>query len=284
MSEKSLEQASAADGAKRTSSSKKPSRSLQIIAIAVLAILLVPLAYIGYIYAATPEVIRNPKLEHYHFRLQVLVNGKAENFALAKYQEGYSKDQCTADLPTHPFHFHDQKDQFVHVHWEGMTGGLLMKYYGWNYVGGPHGSLGYKLSGPGGKHQVAIHGSALPPVPSDAKFYVYTGDETSYRERSFDDWKNQDIEVFLGKTSNFPAHEINKQSSLLDHIFPKAYAHNGVDDGDADGVETEQEKLTRLNNLLGNVVIFVQPNKPTDAQIKSRFNMLTPLTDSTCGG
>ena len=50
------------------------------------------------------------------------------------------------------------------------------------------------------------------------------------------------------------------------------------------GEETEEEKLTRINNMIGNVVIFVQKDKPTDQQIKERFNDLEPLSDSTCGG
>ena len=95
------------------------------------------------------------------------------------------------------------------------------------------------------------------------------------------------MEQFFGTTSNSPAHEINKggQTSLLDKVFPKAYAHGTADDADGnDGDETEQEQLTRINNLIGNVVIFAQKDKPTDQQIKDRFNKLEPLSDSTCGG
>ena len=59
----------------------------------------------------------------------------------------------------------------------------------------------------------------------------------------------------------------------------------GIADGDVgqSGQETEEEQLTRINNLVGNVVIFVQSDKPTDRQIKDRFNDLEPLTDSSCG-
>lgn len=242
--------------------------------------------YYSYIYASSPSVVRNPKLEHYHFRMQVLVNGKSENFAEDKYQQDYAKDQCNADLPEQPIHFHDQKDQFTHIHWEGMTGGMVMKYYGWNYIGGINKALGYKLDDLGDIQKVNTHGNFLPAVPANAKFYIYTGDGNGYKEKSFDDWKNQDLEQFFGVTSNSPAHELNKQqSSLLDSIFPTAYAHGTADDSDGDdGSETQEERLTRINNLLGNVVIFLQNDKPTDMQIKERFNTLEPLSDSTCGG
>lgn len=270
----------------------------------LLAVLLVPLLYAGYVYSASPDVVRNPKLEHYHFRMQILVNGKSENFGSKAYQTGYAKDQCNANLPEQPIHFHDNKDQFTHIHWEGMTGGMVMKYYGWNYISGMNNALGFKLDDLKDVQKVTTHGNYLPKLAADSNFYVYTGDENGYKQRNFDDWKDQDLEQFFNRTSNFPAHKMNQEkSSLLDVLFPKAHAHGTVDDADGDdgtpatddtGLQglrppappevSEQEELTRINNLVGNVVIFAQRDKPTDQQIKDRFNDLEPLTNSTCGG
>ncbi len=258
---------------------------LKIVSLVLVGIIVLAGSYAGYLYAVSPKVIRNPKLEHYHFRMQVLVNGRAEDFSSQKYQRGYAKDNCNALLPEQPIHFHDDKDQFTHIHWEGMTGGMVMKYYGWNYIGGMNNALGYKLDNLSDPQKVTIHGDYLPDVPKDANFYIYTGDENSYKERSFDDWKDLDLEEFFGKTSNFPAHKLNEQTSFIDKIFSKTYAHGTADDADGpDGTETQEEKRTRLNNLLGNAVIFVQNEKPSSQQIQDRFNMLEPLSESTCGG
>ena len=174
------------------------------IGIVLLGLVLLQIGGIIFQVFATPGVIRSPQLEHYHFRMQIIVDNKAEDFSQEQYQEDYAKDQCTADLPDHPMHFHDQKDQIVHIHWEGMTGGLVMKYYGWNYIGGPNNSLGYQKTGRFSIQQVPIHGKVLPNVPKRDHIYVYTGDENGYKERSFDDWKKQDLEEFFGVTSNFP--------------------------------------------------------------------------------
>lgn len=263
-------------------------RKTKWLLVAVTVVLLIPLAFATYIYVASPFVIRNPKLEHYHFRMQMLVDGKAEDFSTKAYQTGYAKDQCNASLPEQPIHFHDNKDQFTHIHWEGMTGGMVMKYYGWNYIGGISNALGYKLDDLKDPQKVTTHGNYLPQVSEQDNFYVFTGNENGYKQRSFEDWKNQDLEQFFGVTSNSPSHKINngEQVTWLDRLFPKAYAHSGEDDGNdgEPGEETEQEKLTRINNLIGNVVIFAQKDKPTDQQIKDRFDDLEPLSDSTCGG
>lgn len=238
----------------------------------------------GYLYAASPPAIRNPKFQHYHFRMQVVINGKVENFGDQKYQIGYSKDNCNAALTVQPIHFHDSKDQMVHIHWDGMTGGMVLKYYGWNYIGGMKGALGYKLNNLGDIQEVRIHGDYLPAPPKDARLYIFTGDESSYQERQSADFLHSDLEDFFGKKSNLPGEDA--QASLLRHIFPKASAHGAEkhQDSDAAAHETEGEKLTRINNLIGNVVIFAQKDQPADQQVKDRFNDLEPLGDSTCGG
>lgn len=266
-------------------------RHLVVVMVAVGLLLAIPLGIAAYAYASTPAVVRAPKLEHYHFRMQILVNGKAENFGDKKYQTGYNKDQCNANLPEQPIHFHDNKDQFTHIHWEGMTGGMVMKYYGWNFIGGADNSLGYKMDDLADIQKVTTHGDYLPDVPEGDSIYVYSGDERSYKKRSLKDWTEQDLEKFFNKKSNSPAHDINYgEPDVFSALFPTASAHGGVDDGpdgepgETTSEETTDEKLTRINNLIGNVVLFVQKDAPSDQQIKQRFAQLEPLSESTCGG
>lgn len=249
--------------------------------LVLLAFAFVIVSFGGYLYAASPAAIRTPKLDHYHFRMQVLMNGAPENFADDKYQQEYVKDQCSTDLPEEPIHFHDKKDQFVHVHWDGMTGGLVMKQYGWNYIGGLTDILGYTRHD-GKVHAVKTHGNQLPAVPADAQFYVYVGDESGYTQKSFDEWKHQDLETFFNKRSTFPGNT----TGFWDKLFPKASAHGAVKDGHETDTktDTETDRLEKLNNLIGNVVIFVQKDAPSDVEIKDQFNDLEPLSESTCAG
>ena len=271
---------------------KKASRSwkqwLAFPAVILLSLAIIAGSYIGYLYAATPLSIRQPLYEHYHFRLSLNVNGKEVNFAEAKFQEGYSKDNCNAALTVHPIHFHDDKNHFVHIHWEGMTGGQVLKYYGWNFIGGTKGSMGYRFDTGSMLKKVPIHGNVLPAIPNDANFYVYTGTADKYTERKFEDFTQQDLEKFFNKESNSPAHKLNQQkrSSFLDKLTPKAYAHGSAEEHAAEsaGGDMSHEQLERLNNLIGDVVIFVQKNKPSSDQVKERFQNLTPLSESTCAG
>jgi hypothetical protein len=160
-----------------------------------------------------------------------------------------------------------------------MTGGLLLKFYGWNYIGGLNNTLGYRFDQLPKVSRVPIHGNALPKLANGDQLYVYSGDEHSYQARNTNDFLRQDFEKFFGKQSNLGHGD---QTSFLDKLFPKVSAH-GTESHGATGADTSVN-LEDVNNLLGNVVIFAQKDKPSDAAVKARFDHLVPLTASTCGG
>jgi hypothetical protein len=260
------------------------------VLIAVIVLVLFVAAGFGYAFASTPGNIRNPGFEHLHFRMQLMVNGKAENFAGKQYQQGYAADNCNAALTLNPIHFHDNKDQFVHIHWANITGGQVLKYYGWNEIGGTDGLMGYRFDTFPNLVAVPIHGPALPKLPKDAKFYVYTGDQNSYKQRDYQDFLHTDLETFFNKQSTIQQKD---SLSLLDKLFPKASAQDmtgmeGMDMTDTtkqvQSVTHTQDELKRLNNVIGSVVIFVQKDKPTDQQIKAKFDNLLPVSESACAG
>ncbi|HEX5743872.1 MAG TPA: hypothetical protein VFX84_00250 [Candidatus Saccharimonadales bacterium] len=250
------------------------------------AILLAVAGVYGYLYASTPSHIRHPEFEHYHFRTQIVVDGKAVDLSKDKFQNE-APGTCTTDPGGTPVDFHDHMDQMTHIHWKGLTGGEFLKYFGWNLIGGSDGSLGRRYDdGFMSMHSVSRFGDLLPDVPEGSNFYVYVGDKDGYKQKSWDDFLHRDLEDFFGKKSNLNQGE--QTSSLEDLFFPKAYAHGGmVDDHDerkTGKTKKTEEELTRINNLVGNVVIFVQKDEPTKEQIQRRFDNLVPLRDSICGG
>jgi hypothetical protein len=254
----------------RATKHRRPLRKiiLSVVAVFVLIVLIAG-GYVGYLYTISPAAIRNPRLEHAHIRLQVLVNGTPVNFGEAKYQTSLAEaTTCSIAVPPQPIHLHDNKDQFVHLHWKDMTGGLVLKYYGWNLIGGPSNTLGYRFDELPKLVSVPIHGDVLPAYPKDAKLWVYSGDENSYKERSAQDFLHQDFETFFGVKSTVNSEPNSSTASTTTNSAP----------------ETHEEQLKRINNLLGNVVVLAQKDKPSNQQVKDRFAKLDPLPESICGG
>jgi hypothetical protein len=264
-----MDETSAPTSPQAHSERRRPDRltlALRGVVAAVITALVLVGAWLGYAYAVSPAVIRHPQSTHYHFRLQLINAGRPVNFANAKFQESEGT-VCSVALTSEPIHFHDNLDQFVHIHWAHMTGGLFLKNYGWNFLGGPDDTLGYRFDQLPKLTRVPIHAQALPKPPANVHYYVYTGTDDAYYERSWTDFLHQDLrDFFAGKRSAMGA------GGLLGRLVPTAQAHG------------DDPHLTALNDVLGSVVIFAQTDRPTDAQIKDRFNHLVPLPESTCGG
>ena len=227
-------------------------------------------ALLGYAYLATPAALRHPTPAHFHFRLQIINNGRPVDFSANEYQSAFNQDVCTAKLTKEPVHFHDRLDQFVHVHWKHVTGGVVLKNYGWNFIGGTKFTLGYRFDQLPRVVHLPVHSRSLPNPSPGARYFVYVSSmatpSTVYQQRSWDSFLEADLEDF------FKAAPAARTTSWLGTLVPTASAHNG------------EEELASLNDVLGNVVIFAQKTAPTDAQIKDRFSQLVPLPLSACGG
>jgi hypothetical protein len=249
---------------------------------AIAVVVLLAGGWYGYVYATTPEHLRKPTYQHYHYRTQILVNGKAVDFSKDEFQVvSGNSTTCSAEVGSIPIDFHDKMDQLTHVHWNGMTGGEFLKYFGWNFIGGNDELLGRRYDAGMMPSSVQIYGKVLPAVPDNANFYVYVGDKNDYLQKDWNDFLKQDLETFFGKKSNIGHSEEVSSANVLDWLFPKASAHGGVIDEHPS--EKSEEELTRINNLVGNVAIFVQEKEPTKEEIQARFDNLVPLHESTCG-
>lgn len=250
--------------------------------VTVAAVMVLVGGVYGYLYASIPEHIRKPTFQHYHFRSQILVDGKAVDFSKDEFQEETgTATTCNAAVGGVPMDFHDKMDQLAHVHWNGMTGGEFLKYFGWNFIGGSDELLGRRYDAGVMPQSVKIYGKLLPSLPDKANFFVYVGDKNSYQQKSWNDFLNQNLETFFGKKSNIGHSDEVSSNTVLDWLFPKAYAHGEVMD-EHPSIKSEEE-LTRINNVIGNVVIFTQEEEPTKEQVKALFDNLVPLHDSTCG-
>jgi hypothetical protein len=141
--------------------------------------------------------------------------------------------------------------------------------------------------------------------------------------RTFDEFINQDFETFFGKESQVRK-DIEKYGVSYMDFFSNisVQAHSGVEHKTLDeeqkhilelGEKAQTEKLNNqvitssssadqqssskskidpitgeelksINNFLGDVIVFVQPEAPNADQVQARFKSMVKLDKSVCGG
>jgi hypothetical protein len=288
----------------------------KILSILIL-ILLIPTLIVAGLFFFTPSSMRFPEFDHSHFRMQYIFQGQAEDFGSPRYQVEYIKDACTGELPQQPIHFHDNRNQFVHLHWQKITGGQVLKFYGLNKIDFIDKYMGLRIDDilKGQFNPIPTHSNALPKPKDGDQFYVYTGKKSDFRKRDINDFVSQDLEKFFGVDSSIRKTLEEEKKTKINFLELSAKAHSGVEHTnkteaekhDEEVKESEklkaevnarnnqvtqnatpapktEEELKDINNLLGDILIFVQKEAPTDDQINARFDAMEPLTPSTCGG
>jgi len=296
---------------------KKPLVSKKVLLWIVASIssllILVSLGFYIVVFVLTPSHIRDPKPEHLHFRMQLIIENNYVNFGEDKYQEPYTPGACSFDITETPIHFHDGKDQIVHIHWKNITGGQVLKYYGIDLVENPlmTSTLGFSFED---KNQIIpknnkiwgrLFGDTEKKIKSgDLKMFIYRGEKDNFTKKNNDDFLNKNLEDFF-ETRSLVSYHKTPNINILNLFSLQAEAHGGVkipspkpkvaenttntDENNSitskdKTEEFTEEELKEINNLIGNVVIFIQKEEPTNDQVKARFDNLVPLEPSVCGG
>lgn len=287
--------------------SKKPNQAKQAILLVGGLIVLVGLI-LGSVWAygaAVPEHYREPVVAHHHMRMQLIIDGEYIDFSKDPYQEPYTEGQCSDGLTDTPIHFHDQKSQYVHIHWDKITGGEVLKYYGLNRIGGPDDILGYRFDRENFE-PIPILTDELPDSNKPIYVYEIKGDEIIKRDTR--DFLHQDIETFFDKKSSLT---LQREDAAADEVSwlnwgsVPAYAHAGphnepddvekivqptllkkFDDGEQIIAEESftQDELKELNDVLGDIIIFIQDDEPNENQVRDRIADFVILESTTCGG
>ncbi|MGL4758587.1 MAG: hypothetical protein ACRCXZ_04575 [Patescibacteria group bacterium] len=237
---------------------------------------------------SNPDNIAYPEFEHLHFRMSYNHQGTELNFGAKEYQEEYNKDQCGGGLTKTPLHFHDNENHIVHIHWRNITGGQVLKYYGLNKVDWFDNYIGIRARDDNKKISlslVPIHAQLIPELKENDKLWVYTGNAEKYENRDFKDFISKDLETFFNKKSEVRK-GLEEQSFLpmfnaIAHDVPKA---EGESESNKNITNQTEEELKTLNNWIGDLVIFAQSDQPNKELIQQRFNNLSKLKSSSCGG
>ena len=255
------------------------------LCILLIIILVLPvIAYSTIRFGLSKDNISYPNKDHSHFRIKYIYQGQEENFASPRYQVDYVKDVCGGTLTTSPLHFHDNKTDYQHNHWTKTTGGQFFKFYGLNMIGGLDGYMGFKLDELPKITPVPIHSISLPKPRAIDKFWVYSGVEVdgkwSVKNRSIDEFVNQDMETFFGVESQVRKDEekygtkksfLNNLNGLISNNI-QAQAHNGeehktLDEATRHAMETKEKELTSERN-----------NQPISATIQLNSSSISSIS------
>lgn len=282
--------------------------------ISGILILASALFYIA-VFVLTPTQIRNPEAEHLHFRMQLIVEGNQADFSQDKFQEAYTPGACSFSLTETPIHFHDGKDQIVHIHWKDITGGQVLKYYGINLVENPimTSTLGFSYEDKGqiipknNKIWGRLFGTTEDKIKSnELKLFIYSGEQDNFSKKDNNAFLNNKLEDFF-ETKSLVSYESKFEWQNLFSLKTQAHGdlkipiskelsskiadQNSSANNNPNSIlnpdkskEFSEEELKEINNLLGNVVIFIQKDEPTNDQVKAKFDNLIKLEPSVCGG
>jgi hypothetical protein len=267
--------------AEKVASKRPMMERLRIISIWILCIVTF-LAVSGYFLLNT--LISRPHLNFplktlYRLRIDLIVDGKAVSFQDDEYQ---SKElTCANASSVLPMSFQEKKGHILTVHWQGITGGEVLKYYGLNKIGGLDNVLGYRLDTLPNIQAVNTKQTTIPKPSSNSNIYVYTGRANDIKAANSIDFLTQDLEVFLKKSK----HRLDKQGLVQKYNQSIAVtAQTSVPKTTTTTLSPiiTDAQLNEINDSIGNIVVFFQEKEPDYETVKSRFDALTPLSASGC--
>jgi hypothetical protein len=221
----------------------------------------------------------SPVGTYYRIRLQVIIDSIPVNFSEGSFKsQGSNTDPCGEKLTKEPVYIETDKSQILRVHWEGITGGEILKYFGLNYIGGFDDTLGYRFDKAPSISPIKIHGSNISKPNINNKMYIYKGNQQDFFQVEQQDFLFQDLEFILKKSKIRQKHDSLNKNSIFGNI--PVFGENS-DQLNLNPQFTEGQ-LNELNNLIGNLVVFIQPGKPTTDQVAERFSKLEPLSSTVC--
>lgn len=275
--------------------SRKPYGRFLRVAIVLLILALVAIVLpLAALWRNTPAAILRPRADHYHFRWLLAVEGELVDFSTGNFQMPTGGDTCSAALATEPFHFHDGVGQWVHVHWADLTGESLLKYYGWDFGGELPGLLGMRIDlleqfqWP----VVATSAAQLPqPRPTVNNLYIYIVPFGGRAERVLtNQFRLSELaDTFAGVASSQGLPTAGAEREQLPGFLKTVRAHtNTVNQTKSLPLSAARSRdLPQLPagfETPGDILMFVQPDEPSAAQIQQQLQKVVAIPDSGCSG
>ena len=222
---------------------------------------------------ASPLAVTFPRRTEYAVRMQVVIEGVPVDFSQQAYQTKLDETVC-GELSTRPVAFHGGQEQWLHVYWRDLSGSTILRNYGYKNYAPFENYLGVRADQFPQFTPVSIHGNILPETSPAAQLYVYTGDQFGYTRRDESLFLEQPLEDFLDDViPGTPMNALQIQGNAQEEALGPSQQRD---------LQADEAERARPLDVLGNVVIFIQTQEPTEAAIIERFLTLTSREPTTC--
>jgi hypothetical protein len=220
-----------------------------------------------------------PRYEYAHVRMRIFTGTK--EIDVRDVFSGYTffRGACSGVVQSDPFGTVKKDPHSIRLMWKGLTGRDVFMYLGIRTNKKPQSdTLGYAFHFPQFTKIVSpSRAISLPEAtPETAFIFVRSGD--GFIERSLSTWLHGSLETNLGRNSQI---KLSWFSSI-------AFAHEEETEINTSSanpfiIVQEQEEARVLNNILGDMVIFLNQNtRPTNEEIEAIFNSFPLITGGLC--
>ena len=187
-----------------------------------------------------------------------------------------SNSNCGLAVTEKPFYLDKDKKNVVQVRWEGMTGGELLKYYGFNYLSGLNDLIGVQYRGP--FDIKPVRPLAVSKLTSSDLLYIYSGSDKDFKLLNSQNFLYQDLENTIKKSRLRTKREKESSKLILDTI--------SVSGEESSGLTLEPQltegQLNDINNIVGSLAIFIQRDTPSNTDVINSFNSMERLSSESC--
>lgn len=234
-----------------------------------------------------------PKTTHTHAMIKFYNNGSIYKTNLFNAMSPSDQTLCSGLITSEPIHFHDNVEDIIHLHWDNITGGQVLKYLGANYIGGFNNLMGIRLDRLNKYKITPIYtkDKALKPYPESlVKIYIKKVSSTNYEKVSLSDFIKLELSS-LDPSYKPTAINNNILSNPKNYLWSKARAHNdeGDLDGDGSSSNSSQSKASKPSSLssvaLPHILFYTnQVDDISEEQLQKDDASFTSTIDSQCNG
>lgn len=220
-----------------------------------------------------------PRYEYAHIRMRLFVQGTEVDVQDLFSEYTLYRGACSGDVQRAPMSSVKKDPHSVRLMWKGLTGQDLFTFLG---IAAHHQpvpkSLGYALGAPFPTSvPIPAHTQTLPEA-TNTNTFIFVRSGEGFIERPLSWWLKNSLEKNMGRNSQIK----------LTWSTDIASAHEeeteiNTSSTDPFVLAQEQEEARMLNNILGDVVIFLdEPERPSDKEIENIFSTFPLITGGLC--